>query len=240
MTPDFLIQDKCSVLVIDDDERIRSLICKYLLDNDYIALSASNAAEAREIMDIVEFDTLVVDVMMPGETGLDFTKDIKKQRDIPVLMLTALGESDDRIKGLESGADDYLPKPFEPRELILRLESLLRRYKPAEQEGAYPVIGPWVYDEQGGFLISKSAKQDSDSDTMVKLTQMEETLLSALLARANQPVSRDNLSQICGVHKAGRTIDVQVNRLRQKLEEDPKNPVYLQTIRGQGYMLRRG
>lgn len=221
-----------NILIIDDDKRICALLSKYLLDNGFMALTARDASVAREILSVARFDALVVDVMMPGETGLELTASIREQCDVPVLMLTALGESDDRITGLEAGADDYLPKPFEPRELVLRLRSLIRRSaEPAgnKKDAAFK-IGDWRY-ETGSYLLT--SKQET-----LTLTQMEASLIEALIKYANVPVDREILSKECDLENSERTIDVQVTRLRRKLEADPKHPRYLLTVRGKGYMLR--
>ena len=221
-----------NILVIDDDKRICALLSRYLLDNDFMVLTARDAATARDILSVARFDALVVDVMMPGETGLELTASIRDQYDVPILMLTALGESDDRITGLEAGADDYLPKPFEPRELVLRLRSLIRRSPVADAPKNEPgvKIGDWRY-ETGTYILN------SDQAT-ISLTQMEAILLEALIKHANTSVDREVLSKECDLENSERTIDVQVTRLRRKLEADPKQPRHLLTVRGKGYMLR--
>lgn len=224
------------VLVIDDDQRIRELVVRYLSEHDFIVLSAGDAARARDVLEHFEVDAIVVDVMMPGETGFVFLKGLRASgSDVPAIMLTALGEIDDRIEGLEAGADDYLAKPFEPRELVLRLHAILKRGM-AGRAKLYQKfkIGPWAFDGERSVLIG----EDGD----VKLTSMEVNLIKALGAQAGEPVSRDDLAAACGVdansQSSGRTIDVQVTRLRRKIEVDTKAPRYLQTVRGQGYLLR--
>jgi two-component system phosphate regulon response regulator OmpR len=219
------------VLVVDDDGRIRALVSRFLNENGFLAVTAKDAAEAREILKRFEFDALVVDIMMPGESGLEFTKSLRAQEDIPVLLLTALGESQDRIAGLESGADDYLPKPFEPRELVLRLQAILRR-RPRKVEAVKSfMVGRWTYNPDLNALEAGEVAQ--------RLTTVEGNLLRALASRAGLIVSRDELARLCDMDVAGeRTIDVQVTRLRRKLEEDTRQPRFLQTVRGKGYVLR--
>lgn len=218
------------ILVVDDDDRIRALVCRYLNEHGFFALSAANAAEAKEIMTLAEFDALVLDVMMPGQDGRALTADIRKTQDIPVLLLTALSETDDKIAGFSAGADDYLPKPFDPRELVLRLQAILRRRPKYVATASVLKIGAWTFDPAGNDLVS-------GSDT-VRLTDVELNLLRALAARPNEIFSRDDLARQCGLDAAERTIDVQVARLRKKMGEDSKAPKYLQTVRGKGYMLR--
>ncbi len=222
---------KPHILVVDDDKRICELITRYLQDHDFIALSANSAKQANEILDRFEVDALVVDVMMPQTTGIEFTQNLRKKGlTIPVLLLTALGEVDDRISGFESGADDYLTKPFEPRELILRLQSILRRTQKPQEESEYYQIGRWQFDPRHDEL--------SDGDYIMPLSAVEANLLRALAQSANDVLSRDDLAARCNMDAGERTIDVQVTRLRRKLEEDTKSPRYLQTVRGKGYLLR--
>lgn len=218
------------VLLVDDDDRIRQLVSRYLSDNNFVVTTAANTAHARTLLERLSFDVLVVDVMMPGENGLDFTKSLAGQgiARLPVLLLTALGEGDDRIAGLEAGADDYLTKPFEPRELVLRLHSLLRR-RPEGVTNKNFVIGRWRYDPE---LQELCHEQES-----VRLTAVEGNLLSVLAARPGEVLDRDALAALCGGNITGRAIDVQVTRLRRKLESDPKLPRHLQTVRGKGYRL---
>ena len=177
-----------------------------------------------------EFDALVVDVMMPGETGLDFTAYVRENTDLPVLLLTALGESDDRIAGLESGADDYLTKPFEPRELVLRLEAILRRTRKESQEEARLQIGAKIFDPLALTL--------EEGDDVQPLSTVEARLLQVLAQHNGEPVSRMDLAEKAEIEAAERSIDVHITRLRKKLGEDPKAPRHLQTVRGKGYLLR--
>jgi two-component system phosphate regulon response regulator OmpR len=219
------------ILVVDDDERMRALVSRFLNENGFLAITASGAGEAREILRRFSFDALVVDIMMPGESGLDFTRSLRASGDLPVLLLTALGEGGDRIAGLETGADDYLTKPFEPRELVLRLQSILRRRPPKVADVAAFIIGRWTYDPQLNAL--------TDGDEVQRLTAVEGTLLRALATRPGQIIGREDLARLCDMDDAGeRTIDVQVTRLRRKLEEDSRLPRFLQTVRGKGYVLR--
>ncbi len=228
MTPPQALQD-AHLLVIDDDERLRALLQRYLTANGFRVSAAASAADARDLMKSMAFDLLIVDVMMPGENGLDFTRSVRATSSVPVLMLTARGEAEDRIKGLECGADDYLPKPFEPRELLLRVAALLRRAGPPAVKAAAELhMGDCVYDPKRGQLSRKGRP--------VRLTSSENALLTLFAANVGRPFSRRDLCVRLGV-SLERTIDVQVTRLRRKIEEDPKLPLYLQTVRGVGYVL---
>lgn len=219
------------VLVVDDDVRICKLVSQYLRDHGFIAMAAHSAAQAREMMQSFAFDILVVDVMMPGETGLEFTAGLNRDAPrVPVILLTALGEVQDRVKGFESGADDYLIKPFEPQELVLRLQAILRRTFRHKTELKPFKIGRWIFNP--------SHDEITDGKSAQKLTSGEANLLRALASRAGEVISREDLAQLCEVDSGERTIDVQVTRLRRKIEEDSKFPKYLQTIRGKGYLLR--
>jgi two-component system phosphate regulon response regulator OmpR len=221
--------DDPHLLVVDDDERLRALLQRYLSANGYRVSAASGAGDARHLMKSMAFDLLILDVMMPGESGLDLTRSVRAQSQIPILMLTARGDPADRIAGLELGADDYLPKPFEPRELLLRVGSLLRRVVPPEQPSTGPVrMGEAVFDPDG-MRLTRGGKP-------VKLTGAEAALLQLFAAHAGRPFSRLDLCKKLGV-SLERSIDVQVTRLRRKIEEDPKLPLYLQTVRGVGYVL---
>ncbi len=226
------ITDRPCILVVDDDDRIRTLICRYLNENGFLSISAADAAEAREILTLAVFDAIVLDIMMPGQDGRAMTQDLRRSdhNDIPVIMLTAMGEADDRISGFQAGADDYLAKPFDPRELVMRLQAILRRRPARDGQAKTYKIGPWSYDPAVPELVS-------DSET-VRLTDVEATLLKTLVQRIDTILTRDELADLCGVDSGERTIDVQVTRLRRKLEEDSKNPRYLQTVRGKGYLLR--
>ena len=224
------------VLVIDDDERIRTLVSRYLSEHDFVVITAGDPAEARKIMAAFEFDALIVDVMMPRESGLEFTQSLRTSgaayAGIPVLLLTALGEAQDRIAGLETGADDYLPKPFEPRELILRLNAIMRRGggKGGKAAVGSVHIGPWVFDPAYDELQGAGGP--------VRLTTVEGNLIRALASKPGEVIAREELAALCGLDAGERTIDVQVTRLRRKIEADSKAPRYLQTVRGKGYLLR--
>jgi two-component system phosphate regulon response regulator OmpR len=224
--------DDAHILVVDDDQRLRELLRKYLSDKGYLVATAADAAEARARMAGLSFDLMVLDVMMPGEDGMALTRRLRAEGNtIPILLLTARGEVDDRIKGLEAGADDYLAKPFEPRELLLRLASILRRAPRDEPEPVREFrLGAYVWD-----LGRSELTQDGQP---VHLTQAERDLLAVLADAVGQGVSRDDLAVRTGNSANPRTVDVQVTRLRKKIEDDPKAPRYLQTVRGMGYMLR--
>jgi two-component system phosphate regulon response regulator OmpR len=219
------------VLVVDDDRRIRDLLSRYLGARGFVVLSADSAAEAEGLLERFEVDVMVLDVMMPGETGVEFVARYRANgQDVPVLLLTALGEAGDRISGLEAGADDYLTKPFEPRELVLRLNAILKRTVKVKGSVVCVRFGPWVFDPDHEELRG--------ADEVVRLTSAEASLMRALAAKHGDVLSRDELAQACGLDAGERTIDVQVTRLRRKIEEDTKNPRYLQTLRGKGYRLR--
>lgn len=222
---------KPHVLVVDDDDRIRSLLSRYLRENGWVVATAKDAQEAEGVMRVSLFDVLIVDVMMPGKTGLEFTRDLRKSSTIPVLLLTALGEVDDRISGLESGADDYLPKPFEPKELLLRLHAIIRRQAPIDRTANAIRVGRWT------FRIEDSRMED-DNGAVIHLTSVETRLLEALARQSGKILTRDELARLCGVDGNDRTVDVQITRLRKKIEEDSRYPRFIQTIRGQGYMLK--
>ena len=218
------------VLVVDDDRRISDLVSRYLHDHGFVVMTAGDAREARSVLRNFSFDALVVDIMMPGESGIELTRDLQKTHKMPVLLLTALGEAEDRITGLEAGADDYLAKPFEPRELVLRLNAILRRTAQKQDTLKIFRIGAWTFDPERNEL--------QDGAQSLPLTAAEALLIRALAGRAGEPVSREELAQKCGLEAGERTIDVQVTRLRRKIEKDTKAPRYLQTVRGKGYMLR--
>ncbi len=217
------------LLVVDDDMRLRALLQRYLSSNGYRVTAAASAAEARALMKGIAFDLLIVDVMMPGQSGLDFTQAIRAKSRTPVLMLTARGEPEDRIAGLEKGADDYLAKPFEPRELLLRCAALLRRTTtPSRSPHREVKMGEALFDPERGELRRAGRP--------VRLTSSEVALLKLFAANAGLPFSRMDLCARLGI-ALERSIDVQVTRLRRKIEEDPKLPLYIQTVRGVGYVL---
>jgi two-component system phosphate regulon response regulator OmpR len=217
------------LLIVDDDTRIRTLLQRYLSEAGYRVTAAKDAAEARQLMASLDFDFIVLDVMMPGEDGFSLTKAIREKSNVPILLLTARGEAGDRIEGLERGADDYLPKPFEPRELLLRIATILRRAGlPTEQVKQIIQLGLCRFDPERGELMREGKP--------VKLTSAELQLMRVLAANPGQTFTRTDLSQRMG-EVLERTVDVQITRLRRKIENDPKLPLYLQTVRGIGYVL---
>ena len=221
--------DAAHLLVVDDDTRIRSLLSQYLTERGFRVTVAANAAEARRKLEGLDFDLLVLDVMMAGETGVELTKSLRETKDVPILMLTALSETDMRIRGLEAGADDYISKPFDPRELILRINSILRR----GGAPAKPKLEQIIF---GGFSFNIVKRELKKGAEVIRLTDREQEIMSAFAQKPGETVPRYELvgeeSEI-----GERTIDVQINRLRRKIELDPANPVYLQTVRGIGYKL---
>jgi two-component system, OmpR family, phosphate regulon response regulator OmpR len=223
------------VLVVDDDARIRALLQKYLDRNGFWVTGARDAAHARRLLDGLEFDLIVLDVMMPGESGLALTASLRETLATPILLLTARGEADDRIEGLEAGADDYLAKPFEPRELLLRINAILRRLpKPAARPEPPRTL------QLGGVRYDVNRGELWRGKDLVRLTATEGMLMRILAGRAHEPVTRAELMEDLGggeVEVQERAVDVQITRLRRKIEDDPKAPRYLQTVRGAGYML---
>lgn len=221
------------VLVVDDDTRLRDLLRNYLSQEGFRVTTAGHAAEARQKMGAIAFDLLVLDIMMPGESGLDLAKALRRDSGVPILMLTAMGDSDSRIEGLEAGADDYLPKPFEPRELVLRINAILRRAPQADDVPDRPNqvrLGDFRFDLNRELLLRGEAP--------VRLTTTETALLRALAGEPGRVMNREELTRLCDIDGGDRTVDVQVTRLRRKIEPDPRLPRYLQTIRGRGYVLR--
>lgn len=225
-----LADDAAHILLVDDDRRIRDLLSRFLQKNGYRVTLAGTAAEARVHLRSFSFDLLILDVMMPGESGLSFAEDVRRTSDVPILMLTARAEVEDRVRGLETGADDYLTKPYEPRELVLRIASILRRMaaRPARPEAGVVRFGQFVFTLDRGEL--------RQGEETVRLTEREREMLQILAAAAGTTVSREALGGGGGAANE-RTIDVQVNRLRRKIERDPADPAYLQTVRGLGYRL---
>ena len=220
------------ILVVDDDDRLRTLLGRYLRDNGYHVTSASSAVDARAKLDGIAFDLIVLDVMMPGESGIDFTRGLRRSTTVPILLLTAMGEPEDRITGLESGADDYLTKPFEPRELLLRVATILRRAAPP------PPALPATCIEFGAFRYFPPRDELLRGDEPVRLTTAEADLLRVFAAAPGETLSRQALSQRLGGGPSRRAIDVQIARLRRKIEPEPQDPRYLQTVWGRGYVLR--
>jgi len=217
------------ILVVDDDKRIRDLLQRFLSENGYHVTAAGTAAEARERMASFTFDMMVVDVMMPGESGTDFVSSLRRTSDTPVLLLTARGEAEHRIAGLEAGADDYLAKPFEPRELLLRMAAILRRAPagPAPEGEAALTMGACRFDSRRGELLKDGAP--------VRLTTGEAALLRLFAGNLGKTLSRYDIADRTGVNE--RSVDVQITRLRRKIEPDPRSPRYLQTVWGEGYIL---
>ncbi len=218
------------LLVVDDDARLRGLLQRYLSDNGFRVTVAADAREARANLSSFAFDLVVLDVMMPGESGLDLTRALRGKQLVPVLLLTAMAEPEDRVNGLEQGADDFLAKPFEPRELVLRIRNILQRRPTPDAEQREVRFGGFSFDLSRGEL--------SRGGEIVHLTAAEAGLLSSLAQKAGQALSREELSQSTPFSGNVRTVDVQMTRLRRKIEHDPRFPRYLQTIRGTGYALR--
>jgi two-component system phosphate regulon response regulator OmpR len=230
-------EDPAHILVVDDDARLRALLQRFLTEQGFRVSTAESAVAARAAMAELAFDLLVLDVMMPGETGLVFTASLREQgKDVPILMLTANGAPDDRIAGLEQGVDDYLAKPFDPRELALRIRTILRRAAPAP--AAPQTVAPMQIGNRW-FDIERAELRGPDG--IIRLTGGEASLLQALARRAGDILSREDIGEALGTPDAGeRAIDVQVTRLRRKVEPDPREPRFIQTIRHRGYVLRPG
>ncbi|NKC30011.1 response regulator [Roseomonas sp. BU-1] len=229
--------DAPHLLVVDDDARLRALLQRFLTEQGFRITAAADAAAARHALTSVAFDLMVLDVMMPGESGLELTESLRREgQDVPILMLTARGAPDDRVTGFEHGVDDYLAKPFDPRELALRIRTILRRAAPAPavEPSAGPVqLGPRWFDPQRAELRGPEG--------LVRLTGGEQALLLALAQRPNEVLSREDIAMALGTPEAGeRAIDVQVTRLRRKVEPDPREPRFIQTVRHRGYVLRPG
>lgn len=217
------------ILVVDDDDRIRDLLTRFLRERDLRVSSASDGAKALALFEQMEFDLVILDVMMPERDGFEVTEVIRQKGNTPILLLTARGEPEDRIKGLSLGADDYLGKPFEPEELILRVQAILRRSLPQRTGPKEVVFGPWRF-----VLATRQLSQEGQS---VRLTGGEAALLEALAMNVGEPVSRLSLSEKAANGAGERAVDVQVTRLRRKLETDPRAPIWIQTVRGAGYKL---
>ena len=215
------------VLVVDDDDRIRELVKQYLEDNNFLVTSAKDALDAKKKLEILKFDILILDIMMPGESGLSLTKEIKKNNSTPIILLTAKGETQDRIKGLELGADDYLGKPFEAKELLLRIKNILYRTQK-------PILPDEIYI--GNTMINLKKLEIKINNKIKKINPQEKKVLEKMLESPGKIFSRNDIGKIINILKE-RTIDVMITRLRQKIESNPKNPKYLQTIRGSGYVL---
>lgn len=228
--------DMPHILAVDDDDRIRRLLGQYLTKNGYIVVTAENAADARAILKKYEFDLCVLDVMMSGESGLELSKYISLSYDLPVLLLTAMSESGDRIAGLETGADDYLPKPFEPKELLLRIQAILRRSnKPKIQKIEH--AQSLCLDGGRIYLTGQKTIQTAEGID-IQLTEGDRAILHALAQKSNMPVRREMLATQLNLESNDRAVDVQITRLRKKIEPDPANPSIIVTLRGKGYMLQ--
>ena len=224
------------LLIVDDDERIRSLLKQFLIQSDYLVSTAENAEQAGTLLSTIEFDIIILDVMMPGQDGITFTAELRKSKNItPILLLTARGETEDKISGLEAGADDYLPKPFEPKELLLRINAILRRMPDLKKDQMSPKtlnFGNLTYD------VTRSELWEGNKQ--IRLTTTEIHLMKIFTSALGEPISRAELVTSLGKDVSlaqDRAIDVQITRLRRKIEVNPSQPRYLQTVRGAGYML---
>ena len=215
------------ILVVDDDDRIRELVKEYLVENNFLVTTAKNVFDAKKKLEIIKFDILILDIMMPGESGLSLTKEVKKKYSTPIILLTAKGETQDRIKGLELGADDYLGKPFEPKELLLRIKNILKKIQK-------PILQNEIYI--GDVLVNLNKFNINIDYKIKKINPQEKKILEKMLEFPGKIFSRNDIGKIINISKE-RTIDVMITRLRQKIELNPKNPKYLQTIRGSGYVL---
>ena len=218
---------KAHILIVDDDDRIRELVKQYLNDNDYLVTTANSAEDAKEKVNIVKFDIIVLDIMMPGKSGLEFTNENKKKINTPIILLTAKGEVSDRIEGLETGADDYLAKPFEPRELVLRIKNILQKTKNKIQKRVVNFSN--INIDLNKLLIIKNNKE-------FKINNTEKKILEKMINSPGEIFTREDIGKLINLNKE-RSIDVIITRLRKKIEDDPKKPKYLQTIRGTGYVL---
>ena len=220
-------KSKAHILIVDDDDRIRELVKQYLNDYDYLVTTANSAEDAKKKIDIIKFDLIVLDIMMPGQSGLEFINENKKKIGTPIILLTAKGEATDRIEGLEIGADDYLAKPFEPKELILRIRNILEKTKSKSQKRVVNFSN--VNIDLNKLLIIKNNKE-------FKINNTEKIILEKMINSPGQTCTREEIGKLINLYKE-RSIDVIITRLRKKIEDDPKNPKYLQTIRGAGYVL---
>ena len=219
--------NKKHVLVVDDDDRIRSLLKDYLVENNYVVSTAENSEQAKVKLEYLKFDIIILDVMMPGQNGYELTKEIKKKMKVPIILLTAKGEVENRIKGLELGADDYLGKPFEPKELLLRVKNIINKNNKINLNLKYYI---------GNVEINLNKMTVTFNNKLKKINNSEKKVLVEMLANPGKTYSREEIGKISGISQE-RSIDVMITRLRQKLEINPKNPKYLQTIRGSGYVL---
>ena len=219
--------NKLHILIVDDDDRIRNLLKEYLNENNYIVSTSENAENAKKKLSIFKFDLIVLDVMMPGQNGYDLTKEIKREIKVPIILLTAKGEAEDRVKGLEIGADDYLSKPFEPKELLLRVKNLIKRNIKIDASKIYNVGKAKIDLNKMNIALDGKSK---------KINLSEKKVLIEMLTKPGKTFSREEIGKISGISQE-RSIDVMITRLRLKIEKNPKNPKFLQTIRGAGYVL---
>tara|TARA_B100001057_G_scaffold347726_1_gene349034 strand:- start:4214 stop:4891 length:678 start_codon:yes stop_codon:yes gene_type:complete len=219
--------NKNHILIVDDDNRIRDLLKDFLSENNYIVSTAENANQAKERLEYLKFDIIILDVMMPGKNGYELTKEIKKQINVPIILLTAKGEVENRIKGLELGADDYIGKPFEPKELLLRIKNIINKNTKIDLKSKYTI---------GAAEIDLNKMTINLKSKLKKINNTEKKILIEMLTNPGTTYSREEIGKISGISQE-RSIDVMITRLRQKLEENPKNPKFLQTIRGSGYVL---
>ena len=215
------------ILVVDDDDRIRELVKQYLEENNFLITTAKDVLDAKKKLEIIRFDIIILDIMMPGESGLSLTKELRKNDSTPIILLTAKGETKDRIGGLELGADDYLGKPFEPKELLLRINNILNKIKKI-------ALSEEIYI--GNALVNLKKLDIKINNKIKKINPQEKKVLEKMLGSPGKVFSRDDIGKIINIYKE-RTVDVMITRLRQKIESNPKNPKYLQTIRGSGYVL---
>ena len=215
------------ILIVDDDDRIRNLLKDYLSENYYVVSSAENANQAKEMLKYIKFDIIILDVMMPGQNGYELTKEVKKKINVPIILLTAKGEVENRIKGLELGADDYISKPFEPKELLLRIKNIISKNIKIDLKSKHNVGSAIIDLNKMSIILQNNTK---------KINNTEKKVLVEMLANPGKTFSREQIGKISGISQE-RSIDVMITRLRQKLELNPKNPKYLQTIRGSGYVL---
>jgi len=218
---------KAHILIVDDDDRIRELVKLYLNENDYLVTTANSAEDAKEKVNIIKFDIIILDIMMPGQSGLDFTNENKKKINTPIILLTAKGEPSDRIGGLEIGADDYLAKPFEPKELVLRIQNILNKTKSKNQKRVVNFSN--INIDLNKSLIIKNNRE-------FKINNTEKIILEKMINSPGETFTREEIGKLINLDKE-RSIDVIITRLRKKIEVDPKNPKFLQTIRGTGYVL---
>ena len=215
------------ILVVDDDDGIRSLVKKYLNENNYLVTTAINAEDANEKVNIIKFDLIILDIMMPGKNGLEFIEENKKKIETPIILLTAKGQASERIEGLETGADDYLPKPFEPKELILRIQNIIEKTKQKIQKR---------FIEFENIKIDLNKQLIFRNNSEFKINNTEKKILERMINKPGKIFSREEIGQLINIDKE-RSVDVIITRLRKKIEESPKNPKFLQTIRGAGYVL---